>query len=96
MCTVERIAVKVAEALNARASVKWDDVNYGHPATVNHEAQAAIARDAAVRVVGEAGLRTGRQIMTMGGEDFSYFLNVRQLHGTTLELPLHTGSPICP
>jgi hippurate hydrolase len=28
-------------------------------------------------VVGEDGVRTGREIMTMGGEDFSYFLQER-------------------
>ena len=42
---------------------------------MNHAAEAARARAAAVKVVGEEGLRTGKEIMTMGGEDFSYFLN---------------------
>ena len=73
--SVERIAVNVAAAMMCSAQVKWDDVNTGHPATVNHTAEAARARAAAVKVVGEEGLRTGKEIMTMGGEDFSYFLN---------------------
>ena len=73
--SVERIAVNVAAAMMCSAHVKWDDVNYGHPATVNHTAEAAKSRAAAVKVVGEKGLRTGKEIMTMGGEDFSYFLN---------------------
>ena len=65
--SVERIAVKVAEALNATATVKWDDINYGHPATVNSTAETALARAASVNVVGEGGIRTGKEIMTMGG-----------------------------
>ena len=65
--SVERISIKVAEALNAKATVTWDDVNYGHPATVNSTAETALARAAAVEVVGEGGIRTGKEIMTMGG-----------------------------
>ena len=68
---MERIAVNVAAAMRCSAQVEWDDVNTGHPATVNHTAEAARARAAAVKVVGEEGLRTGKEITTMGGEDFS-------------------------
>jgi len=73
--SVERITVKVSEAMRAKASVKWDDVTCGWPATINSAAETAMVRAASVRVVGEAGVRTGKEIMTMGGEDFAYFLN---------------------
>jgi hypothetical protein len=43
--------------------------------------QAAIFRAAAVTVVGEENIREGREIMVMGGEDFSYFLNERLVVG---------------
>ena len=45
------------------------------PATINSTAETALVRAASVKVVGEAGVRTGKEIMTMGGEDFAYFLN---------------------
>ena len=44
---------------------------------VNHTEGAAMMRTAAVAVVGEDGILSGRDIMTMGGEDFSYFLKER-------------------
>lgn len=44
---------------------------------MNHPAEAAIARTAAVAVVGEDRVLGDRKIMTMGGEDFSYFLNAK-------------------
>jgi amidohydrolase len=47
---------------------------YGFPATTNPELGAAIMRTAASAVVGESGIRSGRDIMTMGGEDFSVYL----------------------
>jgi metal-dependent amidase/aminoacylase/carboxypeptidase family protein len=50
---------------------------YGHPSVVNHAEGAAVMQTASVAVVGEEGIRTGREIMTMGGEDFSFFLKER-------------------
>ena len=44
----------------------------GVPATVNDPAMAAIARQAAIEVVGAEHVRP--QVPTMGGEDFSFFL----------------------
>ena len=41
---------------------------------MNSEAGAAHCVAAAKAVVGSAGLRTDDEIMTMGGEDFSYYL----------------------
>ena len=49
-------------------------MSYGHPATVNSPHGAATMRTAALGVVGEAGVKSGRDIMTMGGEDFSYVI----------------------
>ena len=44
---------------------------------VNAPQQARQCMAAAQSVVGKDGMRTGTQIMTMGGEDFSYFLAER-------------------
>ena len=52
----------------------YADLNYGYPATINTPKEARLCASAAQAVVGSDGLRTGPEIMTMGGEDFSYFL----------------------
>ena len=75
--SIVRIATNVATAMRATATVKFDDINYGSPAVINPEAGAENMRAAAARVVGDAGIVSGRSAMTMGGEDFSFFLNER-------------------
>jgi len=66
----ERIVRGVSEALGCRAEVRYQRCN--RP-TVNDPAMAAIARAAAVDVVGEANVVD--DVRTMGGEDFSAFLH---------------------
>jgi amidohydrolase len=65
---VRRIAGGIAEGLNCRAEV---EVKAGNPAVVNDAHVSEIARRAAVRVVGEAGVV--RPEPTMGGEDMAVY-----------------------
>ncbi len=65
----ERVVRGVATALGCEAEILYER---GNRPTVNDPAMCAYARDAAVSVVGEANLRT--DVRTMGGEDFSSFL----------------------
>jgi amidohydrolase len=66
----ERIVRGVCEALGCRAEIRYQRCN--RP-TVNDPGMAAIARAAAVDVVGEANVVD--DVRTMGGEDFSAFLH---------------------
>jgi amidohydrolase len=63
-----RVASGVAGALGCRAEV---DVRGGNPAVVNDADMAALARRAAVRVVGEA--KVVEPEPTMGGEDMAIY-----------------------
>jgi amidohydrolase len=65
----ERIVRGVCEALGCRAEIRYHRSN--RP-TVNDPRMAAVARAAAVEVVGEANVT--EDVRTMGGEDFSAFL----------------------
>jgi len=65
---IRRIASGVAEGLRCRAEV---EVKPGNPAVRNDAAVAEIARRAAVRVVGEAGVVLPEP--TMGGEDMAVY-----------------------
>ena len=65
----ERIVRGVSDALGCRAEIQYKRCN--RP-TVNDPAMAAVARAAAVDVVGEANVVD--DVRTMGGEDFSAFL----------------------
>ena len=65
----ERVVRGVAAALDCEADILFER---GNRPTVNDPAMCAFARAAAVSVVGEANLRT--DVRTMGGEDFSSFL----------------------
>jgi amidohydrolase len=65
---IRRIACGVAEGLGCRAAV---EVKAGNPAVVNDAAVAELARRAAVRVVGEAGVVSPEP--TMGGEDMAVY-----------------------
>lgn len=73
---IERRLGDVAEgiATSTRATAKAD-YRRGVSATVNEPEMAEIARTAAISVVGEDQVRP--QIPTMGGEDFSAFLEER-------------------
>ena len=65
----ERVVRGVCEALGCRVEIRYQRCN--RP-TVNDAGMAALARAAAVDVVGEANVVDG--VRTMGGEDFSAFL----------------------
>jgi amidohydrolase len=65
---LSRIAGGVAGALGCRADV---EVKPGNPAVVNDAAMAALARRAAVRVVGEEQVLEPEP--TMGGEDMAVY-----------------------
>ena len=65
----ERIVRGVCDALGCRAEIRYQRSN--RP-TVNDPGMAAVARAAAVEVVGEANVTD--DVRTMGGEDFSAFL----------------------
>ena len=68
---VHRIARSVAEALRARAEVRFTDAAY--PPTVATEAEARLAAAVAAEVVGEDGLIWDHP-PAMGGEDFAFML----------------------
>ncbi len=65
----ERVVRGVAAAMDCEAEILYERGN--HP-TVNDPAMCAFARAAAASVVGDANVRP--DIRTMGGEDFSAFL----------------------
>lgn len=67
---MKRVAELTAQAHGARATVQFQR-NY--PATINHTAQAEFAAQVAEEVLGEAQVLRHAE-PTMGGEDFSYFL----------------------
>ena len=71
---VTRIALATAEAYGASADVTFART---YPAVVNDEAATELARAAAEAVVGAARVVPMEQ-PTMGGEDFSFMLNVKQ------------------
>jgi amidohydrolase len=66
----ERIVRGVCEAMGCEATI--DYTRHNRP-TVNDPKMAAIARAAAIEVVGAANVRD--DVRTMGGEDFSAFLH---------------------
>jgi amidohydrolase len=65
---IARVAGGVAAALGCRAEV---EVKPGNPAVVNDPTVAELARRAALRVVGEAGVVEPEP--TMGGEDMACY-----------------------
>jgi len=71
---VHRLATHVATAFGATADVVFRRT---YPATVNDPEAMALARRAAASVQGEARVQH-MDAPTMGGEDFSFMLNVKQ------------------
>lgn len=69
---VTRLAGGVAGALRCRAEV---EVRPGNPAVVNDPAAAGLARRAALRVVGEAGVVSPEP--SLGGEDMAVYFQQR-------------------
>jgi amidohydrolase len=69
---IEEVASGVCAAMGATATF---DYNYGVPATINDAGAVAIVREAAIEVVGADQVITPNP--SMGGEDFSFFLNER-------------------
>jgi amidohydrolase len=67
--TFERICRGVADAFGCRVEVNY--TRHNRP-TVNDPKMAALAREAAIEVVGEENVLS--DVRTMGGEDFSAFL----------------------
>ena len=66
----EKIVRSVAEGLGCTADIRYTRHNR---ATVNDAAMAELAREAAIEVVGRENVIDN--VITMGGEDFSWFLN---------------------
>jgi len=71
---VKRLATNIAEGFGAHAEVAF---NRTYPAVVNDPAAMALARHAAEAVQGAAAVEH-MDLPTMGGEDFSFMLNVTQ------------------
>ena len=71
---VKALASGIAEAFGAKADVQFDRM---YPATINEEASAGLAAEAARAVAGEAKV-VELPKPTMGGEDFSFMLNAKQ------------------
>ncbi|MDQ3443419.1 MAG: amidohydrolase [Chloroflexota bacterium] len=69
---IEEVATGVCTALGASATF---DYTYGVPATINNGDAVAIVREAATAAVGADKVITPNP--SMGGEDFSFFLNER-------------------
>jgi amidohydrolase len=70
---MERICNGIAAAHGVKISL---DYRRGYPPTVNSATEAAICRQVAAGLVGEANVRTDLN-PSMGAEDFAYFLNER-------------------
>jgi amidohydrolase len=70
---VREIATKTAEALGAAAEVTYER---GYPATVNSAREAQFAARVGQQLFGQENVMTEHE-PTMGGEDFSYMLQVR-------------------
>ena len=66
----EKIVRGVAEGLGCTADIRYTRHNR---ATINDAAMAELAREAAIEVVGRENVVD--DVITMGGEDFSWFLN---------------------
>ncbi len=67
------IVAGTAAAFGVRAEVDYD---WGYPATINHEEEAAFAVDVAAEIAGPEAV-DGNAAREMGSEDFSYMLEVR-------------------
>ena len=68
---IRRMAEAAGLLHNAVVKVEIDE---GYPPVVNTIAEAALAREAVCKVVGQAGLAE-MDHPSMGSEDFSYYLN---------------------
>ncbi|MGC5327386.1 amidohydrolase [Brevibacillus sp. SYSU BS000544] len=66
---LHEIVQGTAAMMGGSATVEYDR---GYPAVINYEQEAEMVRQAAVSTVGEA--HVDRMVPTMGGEDFSYYL----------------------
>ena len=71
---LHRLATSIAEGYGATAEISFRRT---YPATVNDVEATALARHAALTVQGDARVRE-MPAPTMGGEDFSFMLNVTQ------------------
>ena len=71
---VLRIARGIAESFGATADAKFERI---YPATVNDAEAMNMSRSAASAIVGESRVEE-MDVPTMGGEDFSFMLNVKQ------------------
>ena len=70
---IKEIATSVAQGLGASAEVEY---RRGYPATVNTEKEAVFAAQVGEKVFGKGNVVTDGE-PTMGGEDFSFMLQVR-------------------
>jgi len=71
---LRKLTEGIAASFGATAEVRF---NRHAPATVNDEAAAALAVEAATAIAGADGVRE-MPSPTMGGEDFAYMLNAKQ------------------
>ncbi|RMF20987.1 MAG: amidohydrolase [Cyanobacteria bacterium J083] len=93
---LQRICNAVGDLHNAEVQV---NIRTGYPPVVNTERETEIARRAVVKILGEAGLAI-MEHPSMGGEDFSYYL--QQIPGCYVrfgacrpgceQIPLHSPS----
>ena len=65
---MKEIITGVAKTYNAEIVFNYTD---GYPPTINHKKQSENVLEAAKKVVGE---KAGAPYLSMGGEDFSYYL----------------------
>ena len=70
---IREIAVGVAKAMGGSADIEY---KRGYPSTINTEREAAFAARVGERVFGKQNVFTDAE-PTMGGEDFSFMLQVR-------------------
>lgn len=64
---------QIAAAFNVSATVVFNPENPGYPVTWNSAAETEQARQAAIAIVGEAGV-DGQPASSMGSEDFAFML----------------------
>jgi hippurate hydrolase len=64
---------QIAAAFNVSATVVFNPENPGYPVTWNSAAETEHARQAAIAIVGEAGV-DGQPASSMGSEDFAFML----------------------
>ncbi len=68
---IERVVAGICQALGATYELRYDQST---PPTINDARLAELVRRAAAEMVGEERVHTGKEVRTMGAEDFGEFL----------------------